>query len=290
MEIRVLKYFIEIVNKGSLAKAADSLYTTAPNISRQISELEIELNTKLFKKVGRKLELTEDGLFFLTRAKEILSLAERTKEELKNKNIFGNIFIGAAETNAMYEFSKIIKKFVLEYPDITFHFKSGASDLVTTGLDNGTFDFGILVEPADIKKYSHIKLATSEQWGLLMRKDYPLAKLNSIKPENLIGVPLMCSDQMKNGNGLVGWAGKNIDKFNFVIFYNLITTPAMLAEEGIGCVFTFNNLVNTEGTNLCFKPLNPNLETSLYFVWRQDKHFSKAAQIFLDKFQMFFQK
>lgn len=123
-----------------------------------------------------------------------------------------------------------------------------------------------------------------------MRKDYPLAKLNSIKPENLIDIPLMCSDQMKNGNGLVGWAGKNIDKFNFVIYYNLITTPAMLAEEGIGCVFTFNNLVNTEGTNLCFKPLNPNLETSLYFVWRQDKHFSKAAQIFLDKFQMFFQK
>lgn len=290
MDIRVLKYFLEVIDKGSLAKAADSLHTTAPNISRQISDLEIDLNTKLFKKDGRKLELTEDGLFLKARAKEILSLAERTEEDIKdrNENISGNIFIGAAETHAMHEIAKIISEITTEYPSITFHIQSGDSDLVSNGLDSGIFDFGLLSEPADIRKYSHIKLPISEEWGLLMHKDHPLASLPSIRPEDLIGVPLMCSYEMKRGNGLFGWAGKKAEQFHFVVIYNLINTPAMLAESGVGCVFTFKSLINTNGTNLCFRYLNPKLESALYLVWKQDTRFSKAAQLFLDQFQSLF--
>lgn len=76
-----------------------------------------------------------------------------------------------------------------------------------------------------------------------------------------------------------------MDKYHFVVVYNLINTPAMLAGGGIGCVFTFNNLINTKDTNLCFRRLNPKLETALYLVWRQDNRFSKASQLFLDRFQ-----
>ena len=287
MELRILKYFLEVIDKGSLAKAADSLHTTAPNISRQISDLESELGTKLSKKEGRRLELTEDGLFLKARAKEILSLSERTEEEIKsrNENISGDVFIGAAETHAMREIAKIIADIIIEYPAITFRFQSGDSNLVSDGLDSGIFDFGILSEPADVRKYSHIKLPILEEWGVLMHKDHPLAALPSVRPKDLIGVPLIYSDEMKRGNGLIGWAGKNMDKFHFVVTYNLINTPAMLAEGGVGCVFTFDNLVNTEGTELCFRPLNPKLETALYLVWRQDIRFSKASQLFLDKFQ-----
>ena len=61
IEIHVLKYFLETIDKGSIAKAADSLMTTAPNISRQLRDLEKELGCKLFVKNGRYLELTEDG-------------------------------------------------------------------------------------------------------------------------------------------------------------------------------------------------------------------------------------
>lgn len=185
MDLRILKYFLEVIDKGSLAKAADFLHTTAPNISRQISDLEAELGTKLFKKEGRRLELTEDGLFLKGRAKEILSLSERTEEEIKNRNqnISGDIFIGAAETHAMYEISKIIADIISEYPSITFQFRSGDSSLVSDGLDKGLFDFGILTEPADVRKYSHIKLPIMEEWGILMHKDHPLATLPSIRPE-----------------------------------------------------------------------------------------------------------
>lgn len=291
MDIRVLKYFLEVVEKGSLAKAADSLLTTAPNISRQISDMEAQLGTKLFRKEGRRLELTEDGLFLKERAKEIVSLAERTESDIKNRSqeISGNIFIGAAETPAMRKISSVVAEITREYPAVSFRFRSGDAELVCDGLDSGILDFGILAEPVDIRKYGHIKLPVSDQWGLLMSKDSPLAKLPSVRPEDLIGVPLMCSEQMLAGNGLAGWMGKDADRLRFVFTFNLITTAAMMAESNIGCVLTFKDLVSTEGKNLCFRRLNPKLETGLYLVWREDKRFSKAAQLFLDEFQTFFQ-
>lgn len=287
MDIRVLKYFLEVVEKGSLAKAADSLLTTAPNISRQISDMESELGTKLFRKEGRKLELTEDGLFLKERAKEIVSLAERTENDIKYRNgeISGSIFIGAAETPAMRKIASVVAEITQEYPSVTFRIRSGDAEPVCDGLDSGIFDFGILAEPVDIRKYGHIKLPVSDQWGLLMSKDNPLSKLPSIRPQDLVGVPLMCSEQMLAGNGLAGWMGRDTDKLRFVFTFNLITTAAMMAESNIGCVLTFKDLVSTEGKNLCFRRLNPKLETGLYLVWREDKKFSKAAQLFLDKFE-----
>ena len=99
----------------------------------------------------------------------------------------------------------------------------------------------------------------------------------------------MCSEQMRAGNGLAGWMGKDADRLRYVFTFNLITTAAMMAESNIGCVLTFKDLVSTEGKNLCFRRLNPKLETGLYLVWREDKRFSKAAQLFLDEFQTFFQ-
>jgi len=287
MDIRVLKYFLEVVERGSLAKAADSLLTTAPNISRQISDMERELGTKLFHKEGRRLELTEDGLFLKERAKEIVSLAERTECDLKSRSqkISGSIFIGAAETPAMRKISPLVMEITNEYPTITFCVRSGDAEFVCDGLDKGILDFGILAEPVDIRKYGHIKLPVSDQWGLLMSKECPLAELPSIRPEDLPGIPLMCSEQMLAGNGLAGWMGKDADRLRFVFTFNLITTAAMMAERGVGCVLTFKDLVPTEGRNLCFRLLNPKLETSLYLVWKDSRRFSRAAQLFLDKFQ-----
>lgn len=291
MDIRVLKYFLATVDKGSLAKAADSLLTTAPNISRQISDLESELGTSLFRKEGRHLVLTEDGRFLKTRAKEIVSLAERTENDIKTRSqeLSGSLFIGAAETPAMRKIAPVIASMTTAYPAVTCRFRSGDADFVTDGLDNGMLDFGILAEPADIKKYGHIKLPVSDQWGLLMREDHPLARLPSIRPEDLIGVPLMCSEQMLAGNGLSGWMGQHAGSLRFVLTYNLITTAAMMAEGGVGCALTFKDLVYTQERGLCFRGLNPRLETGLYLVWLQERRFSRIADVFFKRFQDMFQ-
>ncbi|WP_245832994.1 LysR family transcriptional regulator [Oceanobacillus timonensis] len=79
MEIRILRYFWTIAEEGSISKAADLLHITQPTLSRQLRELEEELETELFYREKKQLQLTEAGVFLKDRAEEILTLTDHTE-------------------------------------------------------------------------------------------------------------------------------------------------------------------------------------------------------------------
>ena len=64
---------------------------------------------------------------------------------------------------------------------------------------------------------------------------------------------------------------------------NLITTPAMLIEEGIAMAFTLSRLVNTKGTGLVFRPLSSAIESRLFLVWKKFNMFTSASELFLKR-------
>lgn len=286
MDIRVLRYFLAVAQEESITRAAELLHTSQPNLSRQLTELEAEVGKKLFERGSRKITLTEEGLFLCKRAREIIELLERTEADLSsfNEMTSGDVYIGAAETHAMRLIAHAIQSLREIHPQILYHFFSGSTVEVTEQLDKGLLDFGILVDPADPQKYDHIRLPVNDTWGILMRRDSPLAALDSIRPEDIKDKPLLCSQQMLDANGISGWLGEDFKNLNVVFTFNLITTPAMMVEEGLGYVFTFDKLINTTGDcNLCFRPLEPKFETGLYLVWKKYQIFTKPAKVFLEQ-------
>ena len=183
----------------------------------------------------------------------------------------------------MREVARAMRSVQEAHPRITFDITSGDYDL-TERLDKGLLDFGILVEPIDAQKYDHLKLPMSDTWGVLMHRDDPLASLDAVRPEDVRGRPLLCARQMLEGKVLSGWFGEDYDSLNIVGTFNLITTPSMMVEEGFGCTFTFDRLVDTTGErSLCFRPLEPRVETALYLVWKKYQTFTKAAALFLEE-------
>ena len=288
MDIRVLRYFLALAREESVSKAADTLHTTQPNLSRQLSDLEEEVGKKLFIRGGRKVVLTEEGMFMRKRAQEIVDLLERTEADFAkfDEVTSGDVYIGAGETHAMRVVARAIRKLQQEYPQIKYHLLSGNSYDITEPLDKGLLDFGVLVEPVDLTKYEHLRLPVTDTWGLLMRKDHPLASLDSIRPKDLADIPLLCAKQIIQENGLSGWLGFDCNQLNITLTYNLINTPALMVEEGIGCAFSFEHLINISGDSpLCFRPLEPRLESSLYLVWQKYQKHSKAAKKFLEQMQ-----
>ena len=99
MEIRTLRYFLAIVQEGSITKAAEMLHITQPTLSRQMMDLEQELGTVLLIRGKRSVTLTEDGLLFKQQAEEIVDLADKAENAFRDKTekISGTIAIGAAE-------------------------------------------------------------------------------------------------------------------------------------------------------------------------------------------------
>lgn len=102
MDIRVLRYFIEIVREGNISSAAHRLHISQPALSRQIMELETTLGVTLFERGRRQIKLTQEGYYLYERAQEITALVDKTTYHLQaNTVISGTLDIGAGESSAL---------------------------------------------------------------------------------------------------------------------------------------------------------------------------------------------
>ncbi|PFU90468.1 LysR family transcriptional regulator [Bacillus tropicus] len=284
MDIRVLRYFIAVATQENISAAANALHLSQPTLSRQLNNLEEELGTTLFVRGNRKITLTDEGMFLLDRAKEIVDLVEKTEANFNQKSeiISGEIHIGAGETEAMQFIAQTIKKVVAHHPGIKFHLYSGNADDITTKLDSGLLDFGIVIEPANKQKYDYLKLPATDVWGVLMRKDSPLAEKAYIHPTDLLNKPLIISRQTAVSNELSGWLGEEIENLNVISTYNLLYNASLLVKENIGYALCIDKLINTsEESTLCFRPLSPKLEAGLNILWKKHQTFSNATKVFL---------
>lgn len=247
-------------------------------------ELEDELGKKMFIRGNRRITLTEDGIFLRKRAQEIVDLADRTEQELSTSDdlVSGDVYIGCGETDAMRLIARVVKKLRSDYPLIHCHLFSGNAEDVTERLDKGLLDFGILIESGNVYKYDYLRLPAADTWGVLMRKDHPLAALSTITPEDLWEIPLLCSRQAVKKNELSGWLGDDSEKLNIIGTYNLIFNAALMVEEGVGCALCLDKIIHTGNDSLlCFKPLEPLLKAQLEIVWKKHSVFSKASEKFL---------
>lgn len=290
MEIRVLRYFLAIAREGSITNAASFLHVTQPTLSRQIRDLEEELGQKLFTRGSHNMTLTTEGMILRKRAEEIISMVDKTEAEFNAMEnvVSGDIYIGGGETEAIRLIARIAHEVRTNYPGIHYHLYSGNSEDVTERLDKGLLDFGILIQPADISKYDYINIPAKDTWGVVMRRDCPLAAKKAIRKEDLLDVPLICSRQAisgeRQGNEFTRWFGEDFDKLDIVTTFNLIYDAAIMVEAGIGYALTIDRIVNTaESSNLCFRPLEPRLDSGLNIIWKKYQVFSSAAELFLDK-------
>lgn len=290
MEIRVLRYFLAIAREGSITNAANFLHVTQPTLSRQIHDLENELGQKLFTRCSHNMALTAEGMILRKRAEEIISMVDKTEAEFTSmvEAVGGDIYIGGGETDAIKFVAKVAKELHDTYPNIHYHLYSGNAQDVTERLDKGLLDFGVLVQPADISKYDYLNIPAKDTWGVVMRKDSPLAKKETICKEDLIGVPLICSRQAileeRSKNEFAMWFGEAFDRLDIVTTFNLVYNAVIMVDAGLGYAVTIDKIANTsENSNLCFRPLKPRLDAGLNIIWKKYQVFSSAAELFLER-------
>ena len=288
MELRVLQYFLAVAREQNISSAAESLHLSQPTLSTQLKALEEELGKQLLirgTKGSRKVLLTEEGMLLRKRAEEILELVRMTEREisLSDEVIAGDVYIGTGESDMIRIFARAAKRIQEKYPDIHFHILSGNSAFVKEHLDRGLIDFGVVYSPVDTTVYSSIKVPIRDTWGVLMRKDSPLAQKDVIQPQDLWDKPLILSAQKTGAWPMSSWFGQDITRLNIVATYNLVFNASLLVEEGLGYAVCFDKLINVSGdSKLCFRPLSPKMEAEASIIWKRYQLLSKAAQKFMD--------
>lgn len=290
MELRVLQYFLAVAREQSISGAAESLHLSQPTLSTQLKNMEEELGKQLMirgTKGSRKIVLTEEGMILRKRAEEILELVKKTEREisLSDEQVAGDVYIGTGETDTVRIVARTIRTLQKEHPDIRFHISSGNSVYVMEQLDRGLIDFGILYDSQNLSKYDSVKIPDKDIWGVLMRRDSPLAQKDYIEPQDLWDKPLILSRQAAKGSQLADWMQKDFSKLTIAATYNLLFNGSLMVDEGVGYAVCLDKIINTSGTNLCFRPLKPRIEAEAYLVWKKYQIFPKAAGIFLERLQ-----
>ncbi len=289
MELRVLQYFRAVAREQSIIRAAESLHLSQPTLSTQIKAMEEELGKQLLirgTKGSRKVTLTEEGMILRKRAEEILNLVQKTEREisLSDQIIVGDVYIGAGETDAIRIMAKAARELYKTYPGIHYHIASGNSDFVLEQLDKGLIDFGMIFGSIDHAKYNSIPLPYKDTWGVLMRKDSPLAEKETVSPEDLRDKPLIVSRQEADKGTLPTWIKSEIAEIEIVATYNLLFNASLMVEEGLGYAIGFDKIINTSGSSiLCFRPLSPKREAGMSIIWKKYQIFSKASEKFMEK-------
>lgn len=288
MELRVLQYFLAVAREQSISGAAESLHLSQPTLSRQLKEMEEELGKQLLIRGNRRITLTEEGMILRKRAEEIVELVKKAENEISMSEsvIAGDITVGAGETDGIRFLIRAADSLQKEYPLIHFHIVSGDIVTVLEDLDRGLIDFGLIFGEVDTTKYEHISVPYSDVWGVLMRRDSPLAEKEFVSAEDLIDKPLIISRQAFQKREFHDFFPCGTEKLNIAATYNLLFNGSIMVEEGMGYAICFDNIINVSGeSELCFRPLQPQITASMSIVWKKYQVTTKAIEKFLQRLQ-----
>ena len=248
------------------------------------------MGKKLFTRHSFNIKLTDEGILLRNRAEDLVSMADRIEKEFISLNDItgGDLYFGLAESFQIRYLAHAIHSFKQSYPGLRYHITSGDTEQVMEKLDKGLLDFVVLAETPDVGKYESVVFPEADVWGLVLPEDDPLTAKKAIRVDDLIELPLFCSEQSWE-NDIPRWAGAKMDRLHLEGSFRLAYNASIFAKEHLGYLLTFDRLVDTTpGSGLAFRPLSPSLETKLYLVWKKYQTFSPIAERFLTQIRATF--
>jgi len=290
MDIRSLQYFLATAQEGSITKAAESLHLTQPTLSRQLKDLENELGKTLFIRGKKQITLTTEGILLRDRAEEILSLTQRAQQEIMqidSTDISGILAISTVEYYSCASLISAFHELQRDYPGIHTLFSLNPPLQTLEILNQGVAELGIIHATIPMSGFDSICLHQNSNWGLLMHKDSPLAQKESLSPADLCGIPLSDLLYSREGysNFFRNWSGKYFSKYQFVSTYCSYAQAENIAAQKLGYAFYFDDYSDHLDERLCFRPLNPPMQSDILLVWNRYRRLSRQAEKFIEILQ-----
>lgn len=283
MELRVLKYFVTIVQEENISSAANVLHVSQSTLSRQIKELENELNTTLFNRGNRFISLTPDGRYLYSRASEILQIATDTKSTiLSSETVTGSLHIGVGENYMSKIVADVFAQIVNKYSGVQVHLHNIASDLIPNEITRGVLSFGFAINQRNLDNFNQLPFNYHDVWGIMMTKKNPLSLLKQITPKDLENERIILGRQ----NGLMKdwkkWLGEYEKKVRQVGTYDMTESMNMLVRSNTGLAVTFDKPeYHSSNSEFVFIPLANFPSHNLRMIWKKERSLSELDKLFL---------
>jgi len=285
MDLRALQYFVAVAEELNITRAAEKLHMSQPPLSAQIKNLETELDTVLFIRGKRQLTLTEPGQLLYRRAKDILSLTEKTKSEMlaMGKGISGTISIGLVEGMAPDYAAEWFEGFMSRYPNVRFRILDGSTDDLLEKLRSGMISLAVVTAPCDNSLLHSFHIA-EEKMAVLMSKDHPLAagRGDKVRIADLAGENIIVQSRKAIIERIYKWFSAEGLEPRIVCEMDSYLDAAALAGRKIG-LSIYPKTAYIPNDSLIFKDIEGDDKTIEYlFVWRKGHPLPTIEKRFID--------
>ncbi|MDX2153930.1 MAG: LysR family transcriptional regulator [Bryobacteraceae bacterium] len=286
MDLDQLHTFLEIVRLKSFSKAAQTCYRTQPAISAQVRQLEQELNTTLFERLGTRIALTPAGKIFVQYAEQILEQRKRAQESINELERVprGELVIAANEATCIYVLPRVFSEFKKRFPNVQLLVDRSYGAHVVDAITDNLADFGITQLPVQEKRLQVVQIHADEI-KVVVPSRHPLASRPLVRPQDVLGHPLLLPKSGTTRSRLTAWLEPVEDDLRISMELDSTEMIKRFVLAGLGISFIAASHVQEEVAEgkLAAISLGPEpMMRRLGLIYRRDKALSKAALGFIE--------
>lgn len=203
LELKLVRSFIAVADEGHFARAAERLNITQPALSRQMQQLEREIGTALFTRVGRAARLTVAGTVFLDHARRLLASAEGAAVAARRagEGVVGHLAVGFVSPATYTVLPAAFRAFRERAPDVALELRQLSSGAQAEALRNREIDVGLLHPPVEGAPLLGLRVVVDQPFVAALPARHPLAGEHSIWPGALADEPFVIFPR-RTGPGL----------------------------------------------------------------------------------------
>ncbi len=286
MDLDQLHTFLEIVRLKSFSKAAETCFRTQPAISAQVRQLEQELGTSLFDRLGTRIALTPAGRIFAEYAEQILDLRRRAGDAINELERVprGALMIAANEATCLYVLPRVFSEYARLFPNVQLLVDRQYGGRVVQAVMEGQADFGFTQLPVMERKLQVVKVH-SDEIKLITQPGHPLSKKEAVNCQELVGYPLILPKTGATRTRLNAWLELVEDIVHITMELDSTEMIKRFVMAGLGVSFVADSHCREEvaAGRLAVVPLAPEpLVRQVGMIYRKDKALSRAALGFID--------
>lgn len=285
MDLRTLSYFVTVAEELNITRAAEKLHMSQPPLSSQIKSLEQELNTVLFVRGKRSLQLTDPGRLLYRRAKELLSLADKASSEIisMSQGMTGIISIGLVEGSAPNIAAEWIEQFAAQHPQVRFRIMDGNSDELIAKLRSGIISLAVITAPCDQSLLNSFSVGKEKMTAFMSRR-HPLAALpgDTLEFRLLRDQPLIVPSRVAVIEMIYKWFKEIGSEPRIFCEMDNYLDVAALAGRNVGIsIFPKTSYVLNPGI-VAKEIVNPERDVEYLFVWLKGRPLPSVEEAFID--------
>jgi DNA-binding transcriptional LysR family regulator len=285
MELRALRYFVEVVKQKSFTGAAEQMFVTQPTISKMVKALEDEIGSPLLLREGRQMVLTDAGQIVYDRGLDVLAAHARLEAELNDLGTFGRgtLTIGIPPMGGTL-FTPAIAAFRQRYPKVELKLFERGSKAIEAALLDGEMELGGVLQPVDLALFDVMPVSRQLLWLVAQRgsrwDQETEISLADLAAELFVfyGESLALSDIVLNACREAGFTPTIVGRSGHWDFM------AALVQAGVGIALLpapYCRRLDADAFT-CRPVVAPEIHWDMAVGWRRNGYLSHAARAWLD--------